>query len=226
MKIATLCSCSCGPKIGTMIVSAWRASSEWSRSMPADATYGPTLLDPVDDALQRSDTTFRSVRMRDDVDTSAVDGSVHWKPLKSIWISSMTLVALVGGPFWFTWSAFALFLTTTAVTVCLGHSLGMHRRLIHRAYDCPVWLERLFVYLGTLVGMAGPYGMIRQHDIRDWAQRKPHCHAYLAHRSSILRDGYWQLHCDLQLAHPPALVMERHVSEDRFYQFIERTWMA
>jgi len=65
----------------------------------------------------------------------------------------------------------------------------MHRRLIHRSYDCPLWLERLFVYLGTLVGMAGPYGMIRQHDIRDWAQRKPRCHPYLAHRSGLLRDG-------------------------------------
>jgi stearoyl-CoA desaturase (delta-9 desaturase) len=32
----------------------------------------------------------------------------------------------------------------------------MHRGLIHRAYDCPLWLEHLFVYLGTLVGMAGP----------------------------------------------------------------------
>ena len=95
-----------------------------------------------------------------------------------------------------------------------------------RAYDCPPWLERLFVYFGTLVGMAGPYGMIRQHDIRDWAQRKPNCHAYLAHRSPILRDGYWQLHCELKLAHPPALVVERRVAEDRFYRFIDRTWMA
>ena len=88
----------------------------------------------------------------------------------------MTLAALIGGPILFTWGALVLFLVTTAITVCLGHSLGMHRRLIHRAYDCPLWLERLFVYLGTLVGMAGPYGMIRQHDIRDWAQRKPRCH--------------------------------------------------
>ena len=116
----------------------------------------------------------------------------------------MTLAALIGGPIYFTWGALALFIVTTAVTVCLGHSLGMHRRLIHRSYDCPLWLERLFVYLGTLVGMAGPYGMIRQHDIRDWAQRKPACHPYLAHRSSMLRDGFWQLHCELKLAHPPA----------------------
>jgi len=77
------------------------------------------------------------------------------------------------------------FVVMSALTVCLGHSLGMHRRLIHRSYDCPLWLERLFVYCGTLVGMAGPYGMIRQHDIRDWAQRKPHCHPYLAHRGRV-----------------------------------------
>src|SRR5215468_8175293 len=183
-------------------------------------------FDPVEAALVRSESTFRSLRMFDADMTDAVVGTVHWKPVKSLWISAMTGIALVGGPLLFTWDAVALFVATTAVTVCLGHSLGMHRRLIHRAYDCPLWLERLFVYLGTLVGMAGPYGMIRQHDIRDWAQRKPSCHPYLAHRSSILRDGWWQLHCELKLVHPPRLVMEQRVADDRFYRFIEATWMA
>lgn len=185
-----------------------------------------TPVDPIDRALQLSGGTFRCVRMHDVDDTDAVSGTVNWKPAKSLWISAMTLAALLGGPLFFTWGALVLFLATTATTVCLGHSLGMHRRLIHRSYDCPLWLERLFVYLGTLVGMAGPYGMIRQHDIRDWAQRKPACHPYLAHRSAILRDGYWQLHCELRLAHPPRLVLERRVADDRFYRFLERTWMA
>jgi fatty-acid desaturase len=195
-------------------------------SAPAVDQLRARSVDVVDEALRRSESTFRSPRMYDAADTDAIGGSVRWKPVKSLWISTMTLAAVLGGPFAFTWGALALFIATTAVTVCLGHSLGMHRRLIHRSYDCPLWLERAFVYLGTLVGMAGPYGMIRQHDIRDWAQRKPHCHPYLAHRSSILRDGYWQLHCEITLAHPPELVMERRVRDDRFYQFIERTWMA
>jgi stearoyl-CoA desaturase (delta-9 desaturase) len=182
--------------------------------------------DPVDHALQLSEGTFRCVRMLDAEDTDAVSGTVNWKPAKSLWISTMTLAALLGGPLFFNRGALVLFLATTATTVCLGHSLGMHRRLIHRSYDCPLWLERLFVYLGTLVGMAGPYGMIRQHDIRDWAQRKPLCHAFLSHRSVLLRDGYWQLHCELKLARPPQLVLERRVADDRFYQFLEHTWMA
>jgi fatty-acid desaturase len=195
--------------------------------MPVPATQ-PTIAMPqaVEEALLTSTSTLRSPRMFDTDVTSAIDGRVHWQPAKSLWISCMTLTALVGGPIYFSWGALALFLVTTAVTVCLGHSLGMHRRLIHRAYDCPLWLERSFVYLGTLVGMAGPYGMIRQHDIRDWAQRKAECHPYLAHRSSMLRDGWWQLHCELRLAHPPLLVIEPAVANDRFYLFLERTWMA
>jgi stearoyl-CoA desaturase (delta-9 desaturase) len=164
--------------------------------------------------------------MFDDAETDACAGSVHWSPVKSLWIGGMTAAALVAGPVYFTLDALGLFLATAAITVCLGHSLGMHRRLTHRAYDCPLWLERTFVYLGTLVGMAGPYGMIRQHDIRDWAQRKAACHPYLAHRSSMLRDGWWQLHCELRLAHPPSLVIERRVADDRFYRFLQRTWMA
>jgi stearoyl-CoA desaturase (delta-9 desaturase) len=181
--------------------------------------------DPVDEALARSASTYRSPRMFDGDDTDAVKGEVRWRPGKSLWISTMTAAALIGGPLCFSWDALVLFLATTAPTLCLGHSLGMHRRLIHRAFDCPLWLERLLVYLGTLVGMAGPYGMIRQHDIRDWAQRRPQCHPYLAHRSGIVRDAFWQLHCELVLAHPPRLILERRVAEDRFYRLIERTWM-
>jgi stearoyl-CoA desaturase (delta-9 desaturase) len=180
--------------------------------------------DPIDEALAASAGMFRSPRVFDHSDTDAVAGAVRWKPAKSLWISAMTLAALVGGPLFFTWGALALFLVTTAVTVCLGHSLGLHRRLIHRAYDCPVWVERLFVYLGTVVGMAGPFGMMRQHEIREWAQRKPSCHPYLAQRATILRDYVWQLHCDLRLTHPPELRVERHVAEDRFYRFLEGTW--
>lgn len=200
--------------------------------MGSTVTLAPTADEPlgtadaVDEALRRSASTFRSPRMFDLDGTSAVDGTVHWKPDKSLWISSMTVIGVIGGPITFEWGALAVFVTTTAITICLGHSVGMHRRLIHRSFDCPLWLERMFFTLGALVGMAGPIGMIRQHDIRDWAQRKPACHPYLAHRSPILRDGFWQLHCELSLSHPPAMIIENRVRNDPYYRFLERSWMA
>jgi stearoyl-CoA desaturase (delta-9 desaturase) len=129
-------------------------------------------------------------------------------------------------PFCASWNAAALCLVTTGVTLCFGHSVGMHRRLIHSSFACPLWLEHLCVYLGTLVGMAGPIGMVRAHDLRDWAQRQSDCHDYLCHRRGFWQDGWWQLHCELVLDHPPTFQPEAVIAHDRFYAVIERTWMA
>ena len=105
-------------------------------------------------------------------ETDPLDGKVCWCPSKSLWIGTMTFLAITLGPMFLTWSTLLLFIVTSGVTLCFGHSVGMHRRLIHSSFDCPLWLEHCCVYLGTLVGMAGPYGMIRLHDFRDWAQRQ------------------------------------------------------
>jgi len=60
------------------------------------------LPDPVDEALARSDSTFRSPRMFDAAATDPVEGRVRWKPAKSLWITGMTLAAVLGGPVYFT----------------------------------------------------------------------------------------------------------------------------
>ena len=42
----------------------------------------------------------------------------------------------------------------------------------------------------------------------------------------VMRDAWWQLHCELVLERPPELVLEPAVAADPFYRFLERTWMA
>jgi hypothetical protein len=88
-------------------------------------------------------------------EASAVHGNVVWAPAKSVWNSSMYIGAIALAPWHFSWSAFAVFLALSYPTLLLGHSLGMNRRLIHRTFDCPKPLERILVWLGVLVGMAG-----------------------------------------------------------------------
>jgi len=156
---------------------------------------------------------------------TALHGHVYFAPAKSLWISAMYAVAIIGGALTFSWTALLVFLVTSAVTLCLGHSLGMHRRLIHNSYACPLWLEYSFVYLGVLVGLAGPLGMMKTHDLRDWAQRQSRCHDYFAHRSSLLRDWFWQLHCDIKLTHPPTFKPEKLIANDKFYRWVESYWM-
>lgn len=166
-----------------------------------------------------------TARMISGLDSEASSGRVVWVPGKSLWTGALTLTALVLAPLTFTWDAFLLFLVTSAVTLCAGHSVGMHRLLIHRSFIAPLWLERLLVYLGTLVGMAGPFGMIAAHDIRDWAQRQRHCHDLYAHRRSFFVDAWWQMHCAVKLDHPPHFAIEPETLNDPFYRFLERSWM-
>lgn len=164
-------------------------------------------------------------RVRSGGNTDAFTGKVVWSPGKSIWFLSHFLAAVLVAPFVASISSVGIFIVLTGATLCFGHSLGMHRLLIHRSYECPKWMEYLFVYLGTLVGMAGPIGMIRQHDLKDWAQRQTRCHDYLLHGSSMIKDGWWQLNCDLKLENGPEFCIEESVMADPFYRFIERTWM-
>jgi fatty-acid desaturase len=152
-------------------------------------------------------------------------GIVKWAPAKSIWFCGMALAAIIGGMYTFNWPAFVIFVLTTCFVLLFGHSLGTHRKLIHHSFRCPKWFEYFIVYCGTQVGLAGPLSSMRQHELRDFAQRLPDCHAYLRHGSGFWRDAWWQLNCELQLKNPPAIVIEPSVANDRYYRFLEATWM-
>jgi fatty-acid desaturase len=155
---------------------------------------------------------------------NADEGKVVWAPFKSLWNTSMYLIAIFMAPLYFSWGAFALFLLLSYVTLLFGHSLGMHRRLIHKSFECSKAFERFLVWLGVLVGMAGPFGILRIHDIRDWAQRQPSCHEFFAHRRGVWVDAFWQLHCTFRFAKPPTFAIEAEFKNDRWYQFMEATW--
>jgi len=152
-------------------------------------------------------------------------GTVKWSASKSLWWLGMTLTWFWFAPSTVSISAIVVFIVTTALTLCLGHSLGMHRKLIHHAFDCPKWMERICVYLSTLVGLGGPFTMMRTHDTRDWAQRLPRCHPFLSHQNSFLRDFCWQLHCKLHLNNPPRLQYPAKIQADRFYRVLQSTSM-
>jgi stearoyl-CoA desaturase (delta-9 desaturase) len=157
--------------------------------------------------------------------TNPFEGTPIWSPTKSLWFTAMAATAIVGGWRAFTWDAAIVTCFLTVVTLCLGHSIGFHRLLIHRSFECSRWLEYCLVYLGILVGMGGPRRIVYLHDIRDWSQRHRECHPFYIHATPIWLDWFWQMHCELKLCHPPEYRPDGPITAPRFYRILDRTWM-
>lgn len=150
-------------------------------------------------------------------------GTVRIDWPKALWNAGMltgTLAALAVA----TWQSVLLFLVLTYATLLIGHSVGMHRMMIHRTFKAKPWLARVLIYLGTLVGVSGPSGIIRIHDTRDWAQREAACHDFFAHRAGFGRDLAWNLFCRFEFDHPPCVAIEPAIADDPFYRFLDATW--
>lgn len=164
-----------------------------------------------------------SLVLNDDV--SPLTGKIVWDQWRSLWNSFIFLTAILIAPFYFTWSAFLVFLILSSLTLCTGHSVGFHRKLIHRSFKCPKKLEYFLIYMGTITGIGGPIWTIRIHDTRDWSQRQPKCHDYLAHRQGLLKDAWYNLHCKFILDKPPEFDPGEEINKDKFIQFLQKTWM-
>lgn len=136
----------------------------------------------------------------------------------------MILPALFYAPFTYSHEVLLLFLPLTYFSLLIGHSVGMHRMMIHRSFECSKPVERLLIYIGVLVGMSGPYGIIKIHDTRDWAQRQNSCHDFFSHKQTYFKDLWWQLTCKFNFTNPPQLNIEAKYFYDPFYQFLEKTW--
>lgn len=165
-------------------------------------------------------------RVRPSSDSDPLRGKVSLDIVKTVYYSLVLLGAIMGVLFYFSLGAVAIFLMSTLTILLVGHSVGMHRRLVHNSFECPLWLEYFMVYCGVLVGLGGPLTMIRTHDMRDWAQRQKDCHNFFSHQSHILLDAYWQLFCKIKLVKPPEISLEARIKDDRFYAFLEKYSMA
>jgi sn-1 stearoyl-lipid 9-desaturase len=153
-----------------------------------------------------------------------VEGQVRWDPAHSFWNGGMLLAAITMTPFFTTPTSIVVGFGLTAAMLLLGHSVGFHRLLIHGSFQTTALMRAFLIWCGTVAGMSGPLWIVKTHDLRDWAQRQSTCHPYLAHRRPMLIDAWWQLHCRLDLDHPPRFNIAV-LEASPFIRWLERTWM-
>jgi len=155
---------------------------------------------------------------------SPSNGRIHIDFPKLFWIGGMLFFGIILAPTQTTIAAVSTGLIITYLTLLLGHSVGMHRMMIHRSFEAKPWLRYVLLYLGTLVGIGGPSAVIRIHDIRDWAQRAENCHDFFSHRRGYFRDLSWQLFYRFDFESPPEIEIEASISKDPFLNHLDRYW--
>lgn len=80
--------------------------------------------------------------------------------------------------------------------LCLGHSVGLHRGLIHRSFSMGRALRFGLCLLATLTGIGPVLRLMQLHDLRDQWQNRAEAPAYYSYQHGILTDFWWVLHCE------------------------------
>ena len=152
-------------------------------------------------------------------------GSVRFDPFKSLWLWGMLVPGVVAGIPACTRANVSLSLVLTFVTLCAGHSVGLHRGVIHATYRAGPVVRGALAYLFVLGGLGGPLSWAKLHADRDYWQNRADCPRYFAYEHSIARDFWWNLHLrfirtdDRALSRLPAGTLD-----DPWLRFLERTW--
>jgi len=155
-------------------------------------------------------------------DGDPLRGSLVWDPLKSSRLLGGLLIGGIGLSQTFTWLGVGIGNLATLMSMYVG-VIAYHRLLFHRSFQTPRWVERSLVLVANLSAIGGPSRLVETHDLRDWAQRKPACHPFLANRGPFLGDWMRQLFYRLDLHRAP--VFEIETRGDPLYRHLDRAWL-
>ncbi|MEJ7731168.1 MAG: acyl-CoA desaturase [Polyangiaceae bacterium] len=153
-------------------------------------------------------------------------GRIAFAPVKATWLYANLALGLLALPYRAGAGTFAAGFALTFLTLCVGHSVGLHRGIIHRTYRCPRSVRCALAYLFVLSGLGGPVAWMGVHYARDHWQNRADCPRFFGYGHGIAVDYHWNLHCAF-LAGPsaPHAVPEEDAS-DPFLMFLQRTWMV
>ena len=151
-------------------------------------------------------------------------GSVRVDVVRALWLWG-NLAGAAAGLATLTPALTIAALAITFFTLCVGHSVGLHRGYIHDTYRAPAVVRGALAWLFVFTGLGGPLSWIRLHAARDYWQSRADCPKLFAYAHSAARDFLWNLHMRFVPADDRALAkLPAGVVDDRWLAFLERTW--
>ncbi|WP_299125618.1 fatty acid desaturase [uncultured Winogradskyella sp.] len=130
--------------------------------------------------------------MNSKLNTSAGFVKLSWK--KCLWLYLMLIPIFLIDLSIFSWSDIILGFVLTLVSVGIGHSIGLHRGIIHKSYKTSKLFRNLSIYLFVLTGLGSPLSWLKQHYFRDYWQNRTDCPRYFQYNHSLITDYWWNLH--------------------------------
>ncbi|MGB1296221.1 MAG: fatty acid desaturase [Flavobacteriales bacterium] len=151
-------------------------------------------------------------------------GSLSFSFKKSIWFYLM-----VSPSFFIDFSLlksvdYFLFSGITFLTVSLGHSIGLHRGVIHKAYKTSPLFRNILVYLFVLTGLGSPITWMKLHYYRDYWQNKQDCPDYFAYNHSLIKDFWWYLHLQFISSNSYIYNIPKEDLENKWFNWLHNTW--
>ena len=156
---------------------------------------------------------------------------VETQPLTVYWPYALSLLAvhllgiLAFVPSLFTWSSLVVALATHFLFDGLGVSIGYHRLLTHRGFECPKWLEHFIALCGICTLQDSPARWVAVHRMHhQHSDHQPDPHSPWV--DFIWGHVGWLLFVDRR--HDGVVPFERYVRDllrDPFYFRLERKLM-
>jgi fatty-acid desaturase len=148
---------------------------------------------------------------------------------KTIWLWGMAVPGIALGVPAMTATTAVVSLALAFATLCLGHSVGLHRGIIHRSYQANRVTRGALAYLAVLSGLGGPLSWVRLHALRDHWQNRRDCPRYFAYDHTLWQDFWWNLHLRFEAASDAQREeveagLAPEIFESRWLRLLERTW--
>lgn len=153
-------------------------------------------------------------------------GQLRVAPARAAWLWGNLVVGCVWGLPALTRTSFGVAIGLAFVTLCMGHSVGLHRGEIHRSYTAPAWMRGVLATCFVFSGLGGPLDWARLHAHRDYWQNRADCPRYFAYDHGLACDFWLNLHLRFVPADPRAALrrLPPDVLGNRWLAFLQRTW--
>lgn len=151
-------------------------------------------------------------------------GTVSFSTKKTLWLYFMLIPVCFIDFGQITAVTTSLVIGLTLLTVGLGHSIGLHRGVIHKSYKTSRVFRNISLYLFVLTGLGSPKSWLKQHYYRDYWQNRKDCPRYFRYQHSLWTDFIWNLHLQFHPNDMERYQIPKEDLNDPWIQWLNKTW--